>query len=151
MTADLDRLIERFAATTDTREREQLALVEIPDEMFLGLGLREHVTASGIRVVIEESVRITVKAERRAELHRWLEQNGYHEELSALRAATQNKQARAKVETTVLGPLAVRILEGGPWIDLDLLGVSRLVKARIPGDSAALASENVLSLKRSPE
>jgi hypothetical protein len=153
MTDYLDQLVERLASTSDARERNQLALVGIPEEMFLERGLREYVTPSGLRVVIEESVEISVEAEKRATLHAWLREHGYAEELSALttRAATQNKQARGKAESAVLKPLALRLLEAGAPIDLDLMGVSRVVKARLSRDSADLARADGLKSDCSPE
>jgi len=149
----LDSMIERLASTSDVAERERLALVDIPDEMFLQLGLRERVTPSGLRVVIEESVEITVKAEKRPALHAWLREHGYLEELSALRcqSVTQNKQARGGAEAAVLKPLARRLLEAGAAIDLDLMGVSRLRKARLSRVSADLARADGLKSDCSPE
>lgn len=142
----LDSMIERLASTSDAAEREQLALVDIPDEMFLQLGLRERVTPSGLRVVIEESVRIQVKDPDRPALHAWLREHGYLEELSALRSpsVTQNKNATKAAETAVLGPLALHLLEAG-------LCVSRVVKARLSRDSADLARADVLKSDCSPE
>ena len=130
----LDALVDRLAQAEDDAERDRLRFQEVPDHMFLTLGLREHVSPSGLRVVIEDSMRITVPAGRRPELHEWLRENDHLEELSELRAASQNKSATRKAETAVLAPLATRLLADGAPIDLDLLGVTRVVIARLSGD-----------------
>ena len=149
----VDRMIERLASTSDLAERDQLALVDIPVELFLQLGLRERVTPSGIRVVIEESVRIQVKDPDRPALHAWLREHGYLEELSALRSpsVTQNKNATKAAETAVLEPLVTRLLAAGAPIDLERLGVVRVVKARLSRDSVDLARADGLKSDCSPE
>jgi len=139
--AALDGLVERLALASEPEERDQLRFVDIPNHMFLTLGLREHVTASRSRVEIEESIVIKVRAGRRSELHQWLRENGYLEELSALRAASQNKSAERKAETAVLRPLVSRLLAEGVDFDLELLGVTRFAIARLSGDSPDRSTE----------
>jgi hypothetical protein len=102
--------------------------------MFLTLGLRERVTASGVRAVIEDSIRVTVPSGRRDELYQWLEQRGHLETLSKLRGEVPSEAARRKVEAAELSKLARHLLEHGLEIDMGLLGVSRAVIAKIPGE-----------------
>jgi hypothetical protein len=134
--ASLDALIERMAeAKRSGRHADyERAQYEVPDTMFLTLGLRERVTASGVRAVIEDSIRVTVPSGRRDELYQWLEQRGHLETLSKLRGEVPSEAARRKVEAAELSKLARHLLEHGLEIDMGLLGVSRAVIAKIPGE-----------------
>ena len=136
----LDALIEQLVqarAENRIQDAERLALREIPDEMFRTLGLREHVSASGVHAAIEESMRINVPRGKRPELYAWLREQEHLEALAAIEAPFDTERRRRKVETETLAPLAMQLLEEGKHVDLELMGISRTHKLKICPPSKA--------------
>ena len=132
--AGLDALVEQVLDARqrgDKKAEHELVCWLIPEEMFL-LHLDEHETASGIRVTLEESIRIPTIGEAKSELNEWLQANGHDDVLAAIRGPFKTKQQRRKAEAMELGALVSRLHESGGADDLlRILKIVQIEKARV--------------------
>ncbi|MEM7305029.1 MAG: hypothetical protein AAF682_00090 [Planctomycetota bacterium] len=131
--ANLDSLIEELLAARERNDQKvshQLACTEIPEEMHT-LHLDEHITASGVRVTLDRSIRINVPAETRRDVHEWLATAGHTEVLSAIRGPFKTKQQMRKAEAAALAPLVAHLLEEGTAVPLDKINVSHTWKVKV--------------------
>lgn len=130
----LDSLVDEYLrakAAGDHARANRLRCWDIPEAMAhsnQGFTPDEYVTASGVHVSTEESIRFTVPAGKRKELYEWLAEAGHTEVLSAIKGPFENTQRRRAAETAALKPL---IAAGMTDSAHDLIGITRTWRVRI--------------------